>query len=106
MRIERIDGTRIRLDTEKDQRLWNGYRSRGGNHPTRWLDLHMHERKGGARTFFLAHYTQWQGETSYIEALDLEDARGFGEEHAEDLLADYEEAYLKEIGLLDMSEVE
>ena len=106
-KIERIEGSKVLLDTEKDAKLWDGHQGRkGGNSPTRWIDLHMHERKDGAKTFFLAHYTQWQGESSYVEALDLQDAQKFAEEHAQDLLDDYEEAYLKEIGLIDMSGVE
>jgi hypothetical protein len=104
-RIEREGEKKVLLDTANDTLIWGGREHHPGqNAPTRWLDLHLHEGRSGTRTFYLAHHSRWQGESSYIERLTLDEARLFVEEHYDDIEASDDD--LKGWGLFDMAEVE
>lgn len=95
---------RIMLDTDKDVLVWSGRKNHAGqNSPNRWTDLFAHRSAGGI-SFYMAHYTCWQGESNNIAPLDLDEAQRFAEEHYDQLeLADDE---LKELCLIDLDGVE
>lgn len=95
---------RIMLDTEKDAVLWSGRKNYAGqNSPSRWSDMHVHQGSGKP-SFYMAHYTCWQGESNNIEPLDLDEAQQFAEEHYDEVeLADDE---LRALGLIDLDGVE
>jgi hypothetical protein len=102
--IVRDGERRVLLDTEKDAVLWSGRKNHvGQNSPNRWSDMHLHRGKSGP-TFYFAHYTCWQGEKNSIEAMSLDDAQRFAEEHYDELDADDEE--LTALGLIDLEGVE
>lgn len=105
MRTIMRDGERrIMLDTDKDAVLWSGRKNHvGQNTPTRWSDMHVHRGRSGA-TFYLAHYTCWQGERNSIEPLSLDEAQRFAEEHYDELEFDDDE--LRALGLIDLDGVE
>jgi len=105
-KIEREGERKVLLDTENDQCLWSGRKNFAGqNSPNRWLDFHAHKtRTKDKMVFYLAHYTCWQGETSYIGKLSLDDAQEFAEEHYDQLDCTDEE--LKAWGLVDAEKLE
>ena len=104
-KIEREGEKKVMLDTEKDFLVWDGEKHyTGQNHPTRWLELYAHEVKDGAAVFYLVHHSQWQGESTYIEKLSLDDAQLFAEEHYEQL--EHDDATLKGWGLVDVDAIE
>lgn len=104
--IERTDGRKVLLDTESDICLWDGFkRTNGGSTPNRWVSFYMHETRNGP-VFFLEHRTLWQGESDYLELLELDHAQQFAEEHLEDLEGAHGIERLKELGLIDMEGVE
>jgi len=104
--IERTEGRKVLLDTENDPCLWNGHDHHPGqNSPNRWVAFYVHEAKGGP-VFYLEHRTLWNGESDYLELLELDNAQRFAEEHLEDLEGDHGHERLKELGLIDLNGVE
>ena len=92
-------------DTSNDEMLYNSktaWAYRGCNSPTRGLDLYVHICKDKSSVFYLFHWTQWQGERSYIEPLSKDQAALFAEENLEDI----EEDRATELGLIDAGAIE
>jgi hypothetical protein len=98
MKIERIGEKKVRLQTDGDKCLWSGQKQNA----TRWLDFHVHVCTDGTILPYLAHYTQWQGETSYIQMISLNEAQLFAEEHYEDI----PDIDLTKYGLVDLEKLE
>jgi hypothetical protein len=110
-KILRIDDTRrAKVDTDRDVFLWDSRAGRTGRDSTRWTRLYVHECKGGDNVFYLAHFTQWQGERNVIEQVSLEQARTLVEDHYDDLADGIDDetlaAWLAAWGLLDLDALE
>jgi hypothetical protein len=104
-KIERIGEKKVMLDTSNDEMLYDSKTARayhGGNSPTRGLDLYVHVCKDETLVFYLYHWTQWQGERSYIEPMSKDQAAVFAEENLEDI----EEERATELGLIDAGAIE
>ncbi len=110
-KIVRKDGKKICLDTEKDQIVYNGmtaYAQRT-NEPsdncTRGIDMVYHKCIDGELICYLFHWSRWQGETSYIEDISMDDAQRFLEENI-DIFDQDEIEHLEAMGLLDLTNLE
>jgi hypothetical protein len=104
-KIERIGEKKVMLDTSNDEMLYDSKTARayhGGDSPTRGLDLYVHECKDKTQVFYLFHWTQWQGERSFIEPMSKDQAAVFAEENLEDI----EEERVTELGLIDAGALE
>lgn len=101
-KIVEIDGTKVLLDTdgERDFLLFSSHNNTGPNQ-NRWVELHAHIWKTQDRkTFYLAHYSQWQGERCYIEEMTLDDACRFAQDNYSDA-SEQERSSFRGYGLLD-----
>jgi hypothetical protein len=80
--IELINGAKVLLNTETDVLLYDGRENTGPNQ-NRWVSLYAHAWKDHPDkvTFYLGHFSQWQGERCYISVISDDDARTFAIEH-------------------------
>jgi len=106
MRKDRKDRRKkVMLDTSNDEMLYDSKKAKGiswGQPPTRGLDLYIHVCKDMSTVFYLYHWTQWQGERSFIEPMSKDQAAVFAEENLEDIKEDR----VTELGLIDAGAIE
>ena len=95
-KIVTMDGKRVKLGTHNDECMYNGHENTGPCQ-NRWLEMYAHRLKSAGKladdaepnpkdyVFYLAHYSQWQGENSYIQEITQEEAQEFCADHWDDM---------------------
>jgi hypothetical protein len=105
-KIVRKNGKKILLDSDEDVLVYDSYHAHyartGATNATRGIDLFAKELNDGTYVFYLLHWTKWQGESNYIEEIDVDEAQEFAEENFDQI----EEELAEKLGLIDMSELQ
>jgi len=110
-KIVRQDGKRVWLDTDSDNLLYDGATAiaqrtnKPWNSINRGLDLYYHPCSNGEKVYYLYHWSKWEGETSYIKNISLDDAQRFIEENI-NIFDDDDITTLEELGLINLAELE
>jgi len=103
-KIVRIDEKKVLLDTQKDEIIYDAHaaawkRTGTDRGATRGIDLYVHKCKDGTLVFYKYHWTRWQGEANYIEAITKDEAEQFVEENFDVFTEDEDIEQLKRLGL-------
>ena len=67
----------------------------------KWVDFYVHQRKDGQAVLYLAHNTELQDETNYIEVLSTDEAQKFVDYWEAAIIREHPDVKLSDYGLMD-----